>query len=284
MKRNDAFILLPHFLSLSHLSLSLFYIPLFKLLLLHINIHLKLKTNCFVLTLDPPSFLFDSIGDGYSRRIAGLLLWFHVAVSYAINSQALCKSIDGIILVHQQRSIRNTRSRRNNNNNNNNNFLPSLKLKLNNIIDNPIHRWLCITLVVTISSYLVSNAIPFFKDLVGLIGALTSVPLCLSLPAILYRKYAKSKSNATITATAIDASKSSNDAAAAADQVQVQDQVQQSINNSDTTNICSRFWSYCCSYSYLLLLYSFLFLIIGLIGSISSIEEDWLNQGKPFSC
>jgi hypothetical protein len=28
----------------------------------------------------------------------------------------------------------------------------------------------------------------------------------------------------------------------------------------------------------------FLFLIIGLIGSISSIEEDWLNQGKPFSC
>jgi hypothetical protein len=146
---------------------------------------------------------------------------------------------------------------------------------LNNIIDNPIHRWLCITLVVTISSYLVSNAIPFFKDLVGLIGALTSVPLCLSLPAILYRKYAKtrSKSNDALI-TAIDESKYNN-AAAAAVQVQVQVQVQgqgqgqgqdqdqdqgqvQQSNINANTNICCRFWSYCCSYSYLLLLYSFL--------------------------
>eukprot|EP00526_Cylindrotheca_closterium_P024324 CAMPEP_0113647292 /NCGR_PEP_ID=MMETSP0017_2-20120614/25024_1 /TAXON_ID=2856 /ORGANISM="Cylindrotheca closterium" /LENGTH=154 /DNA_ID=CAMNT_0000559321 /DNA_START=44 /DNA_END=504 /DNA_ORIENTATION=+ /assembly_acc=CAM_ASM_000147 len=42
----------------------------------------------------PPSFLFDAIPEGMSRRIAGLLLWGHVAVSYAINCQALCSSID----------------------------------------------------------------------------------------------------------------------------------------------------------------------------------------------
>jgi hypothetical protein len=258
---------------------------LFSFSLARISLSLSSQNGTMV-PLDPPSFLFDSIGDGYSRRIAGLLLWFHVAVSYAINSQALCKSIDGIITVHQRRiRIRNKRS--NNNNNNNNNFLSLKIIRLNNnVIDNPIHRWLCITLVVTISSYLVSNAIPFFKDLVGLIGALTSVPLCLSLPAILYRKYAKSKSNAAaITATSIvDESKSNNNAAAEVAVYQVQDQVHQSINNNDITNICRRFCSYCCSYSYLLLLYSFLFLIIGLIGSISSIEEDWLNQGRPFSC
>uniref|UniRef100_A0A7S3PAZ7 Amino acid transporter transmembrane domain-containing protein n=1 Tax=Amphora coffeiformis TaxID=265554 RepID=A0A7S3PAZ7_9STRA len=42
---------------------------------------------------------------------------------------------------------------------------------------------------MAVSAYLTANAIPFFKDLVALIGALTSVPLTLLLPALLYRKY-----------------------------------------------------------------------------------------------
>jgi len=64
-------------------------------------------------------------------------------------------------------------------------------------------------------------------------------------------------------------------------------------NNNDNNNCCPamnvRNWighvrEYMCSYSYLLLLYPFIFLIIGLIGSLSSIEDDWLfhNQGAPF--
>ena len=162
---------------------------------------------------DPPSILFDSIPEGWGRRIAGLLLWFHVAVSYAINSQALCASLDHMLPMSKKGCLRSS----------------------------PAIRWLGITFVVSLSSYIVSNAIPFFKDLVALIGALTSVPLSLTLPAILYRK---ARSIALLLPG------------------------------------CS-----CLSMdSYLLLLYSFLFLIIGLTGALSEIEEDWLSQGKPFAC
>jgi amino acid permease len=169
---------------------------------------------------DPPSFLFDSIPEGWGRKIAGLLLWFHVAVSYAINSQALCASLDQM--------------------------LPIAKRPISTaswcIRSNPaVTRWFGITLMVSLSSYIVSNAIPFFKDLVALIGALTSVPLSLTLPAILHRK---ARSIALL--------------------------------------LPDRF---CLSTdSYLLLLYSFVFLIIGLIGAMSEIEEDWLSQGRPFAC
>jgi amino acid permease len=96
---------------------------------------------------DPPSFLFDSIPEGWSRRIAGLLLWFHVAVSYAINSQALCGSLDRYITSSASNHYR---------------FM--------GCGINPAKRWLLLTLVVTVSSFLVANAIPFFKDLVGLVS------------------------------------------------------------------------------------------------------------------
>lgn len=166
---------------------------------------------------DPPSFLFDAIPEGWGRKMAGLLLWFHVAVSYAINSQALCASLDHMLPVASRGATTSLHNR------------------------SPATRWFAITFVVSLSSYIVSNAIPFFKDLVALIGALTSVPLSLTLPAILYRK-------------------ARNIALLLPDR-------------------------YCLSTdSYLLLLYSFVFLIIGLAGALSEIEEDWLSQGKPFAC
>jgi amino acid permease len=49
--------------------------------------------------------------------------------------------------------------------------------------------WMCLTGIMAVTAFIVSNAIPFFKDLVALIGALTSVPLTLLLPAIFYRQY-----------------------------------------------------------------------------------------------
>ena len=170
---------------------------------------------------DPPSFLFDSIPDGWGRKMAGLLLWFHVAVSYAINSQALCASLDHSLTAGS--SVRGT------------SMLPWLGNR------RPAVRWFGITLVVSLSSYTVSNAIPFFKDLVALIGALTSVPLSLTLPAILHRK---SKNIALLL--------------------------------PDRSCLSTG--------SYFLLIYSFIFLSIGLIGALSEIEEDWLIQGKPFAC
>lgn len=97
----------------------------------------------FRCTADPPSFLFDSIPSGPGRRVAGLLLWIHVAVSYAINSQAMCSSMDRLF------------------------FRRIARFGLNR---HPKRRWLLLTLLLAVSSYLVANAVPFFKDLVALIG------------------------------------------------------------------------------------------------------------------
>ena len=107
----------------------------------------------------PPSFLFDAIPTGtWNRRIAGLLLWGHVMVSYAINSQALCASLERLVC-------------------------PAWLNRAQ-----PALRWMFITGCMALLSYTVANAIPFFDDLVALIGALTSVPLTLLLPALFWRK------------------------------------------------------------------------------------------------
>jgi len=50
------------------------------------------------------------------------------------------------------------------------------------------HRWMLLTAFLALSAFFVANAVPFFQDLVSFIGALTSVPLTLLLPAIFYRK------------------------------------------------------------------------------------------------
>ena len=167
---------------------------------------------CICAGTNPPSFLFDAIPQGLSRKIAGLLLWIHVAVSYAINSQAICSSVDESFFCHIQAF---------------------------NLHHYPERRWFILTAMLTVSSYLVANMVPFFKDLVSLIGALTAVPLTLLLPVIFFR----------------------------------------------------RLWDIPLCYptrdsmgSYALLIFSLVFLGVGLIGAFGSIEMDWKNQGRPFSC
>ena len=133
--------------------------------------------------------------DSWAMHLAGFLLWVHVAVSYAINSQALCS-----------------------------NLLPTGNR----------FKWASLTFLVSACSYFVSNAIPFFQDLVAIIGALTSVPLTLLLPALYYRDYTNTHGNIG---------------------------------------------------PILLVIYSFVFLVCGVVGSIASIGLDWKNYDKgPFSC
>ncbi len=118
-------------------------------------------------------------------------------------------------------------------------------------------RWFVLTLTVALSSYLVSNAVPFFKDLVALIGALTSVPLTLTLPALLYRKFHRFQ----LFFPSWNRLRGGNGGGG---------------ENETNAQWCG---------SSLLLLYSVVFLIIGLIGALSSIDRDWLNhQGRPFAC
>jgi hypothetical protein len=109
---------------------------------------------------DPPAFLFDAIPAGTNRRVAGLLLWAHVMVSYAINSQAICASLERLVSPR----------------------LPWLYGR------SPATRWTILTGSMAVAAYTVANAIPFFDDLVALIGAMTSVPLTLLLPVLFWRK------------------------------------------------------------------------------------------------
>jgi hypothetical protein len=109
----------------------------------------------------PPGFLFDAIPvHTLSRRFAGFFLWIHVVVSYAINSQAICASMDRIFF-YQWQPIQSWSDDR---------------------------RWMLLTGIMTATAFFVANAIPFFKDLVAFIGSLTSVPLTLLLPAVYHRR------------------------------------------------------------------------------------------------
>lgn len=168
---------------------------------------------CILAGPNPPSLLFDAIDEGPARQFAGFLLWVHVAVSYAINSQALTSSIDRIGF-HRVTFFGLSSSDR--------------------------RRWAVLTFLISTSSYVVANAVPFFKDLVALIGAMTSVPLTLLLPAILYRRICK------VPVFVVR-------------------------NRYDLA-------------SYLLVIFSLVFLLCGLFGALDSIELDWEKHGKPFSC
>jgi len=110
---------------------------------------------------DPPSFLFDAIPRGtIHRQVAGFFLWVHVVVSYAINSQAICNSMDRNFF-SRWGTVQRWSDKR---------------------------RWTALTGIMASTAFFIANAVPFFKDLVAFCGALTSVPLTLLLPAVYYRR------------------------------------------------------------------------------------------------
>jgi len=170
----------------------------------------------------PPGFLFDTIPRGtVNRQAAGFFLWVHVAVSYAINSQAICASMD-----------RNFFSR----------WAP-VRLWSDE------RRWRALTAIMASTAFFIANAVPFFKDLVAFCGALTSVPLTLLLPAVFYRRVCE---NVSVWYPSIS-------------------------------------WKFVytdrCWLSYILLVYSSIFMITASVGSVYSIVSDWRNHsGGFFSC
>ncbi|KAJ8607028.1 hypothetical protein CTAYLR_006254 [Chrysophaeum taylorii] len=94
---------------------------------------------------------------GYGDPRAGACLFAHVSVSYAINLQPLAKTLQS-----------------------------HLDLEDSN------RCWLALTSAITASAWFVANAVPFFPDLVSLIGAFASAPPNFAIPALLY-KHARPK-------------------------------------------------------------------------------------------
>ena len=182
---------------------------------------------CILAGNNPPGFLFDAIPHNtYSRQIAGFLLWVHVVVSYAINSQAICASMDRLILT-----------------------------KLSAFDGwNDATRWMFASGIMAILAFVVANAIPFFKDLVALIGALTSVPLTLLFPALMYRRGILKTSLWTWS------------------------------SNSGISDMVSR-PSLKNSMSYGLMIFSVIFMVAALLGSLDEIGLDWEHHtGGFFAC
>jgi hypothetical protein len=178
---------------------------------------------------NPPSFLFDAIPIGtIHRRIAGFFLWAHVVVSYAINSQAICSSCDRVFF-SQWEPVRLWSDER---------------------------RWMTLTAIMALTAFFIANAVPFFKDLVGFIGALTAVPLTLLMPAIFYRR-ACEKVPVWFPALTWN-----------------------SITTTTTTTTRKSI-----SGSYALLIYASIFTVAATLGSVYSILDDWEHHtGGFFSC
>ena len=108
---------------------------------------------------NPPGFLLDVYKYGGAARTAGLLLFCHVAISFVINLQALTTTI---LTAFRQKDKMTVAPR------------PTV--------------WLLVTASLIGTAWLIANAVPFFDDLVSLIGALTSAPLGFAIPALLYRQ------------------------------------------------------------------------------------------------
>jgi len=171
----------------------------------------------------PPDFLLDvfwSDGDPQNdktrtapnARIVGALLFAHVAVSYAINQQALAATVCAAMVRRRQQHVeydhhllaadddddaeaagvvggahrpRGAAAR----NDDNARAPPGVGVVVATKEEDPRPRlrWALVTFALTCSAWLVANAVPFFADLVSLIGALTSAPLSFAVPPLLYR-------------------------------------------------------------------------------------------------
>ena len=201
-------------------------------------------TVCLAAGKHPPSFLFDAIPSGPNRRWAGFFLWVHVSISFAINSQAFCSSLDRIYFY---------------------------SIRIWDLNERHGVRWCALTFGTVVGSLFISNAIPFFKDLVALIGALTSVPLTLLLPAIYHRK--------------IRGLDLFGCGFGCCGRVGSRPMALNPMSHVDSMGLSSSLWQRICDrLSFGLVVFSMAFLICGLIGSIYSIEKDWANQRQPFAC
>ena len=109
------------------------------------------------------SFLPHSLVEGWAKNVVGALLFFHTFVSYILSSQPLSLN------VHQM-------------------WFPGSFKRFDDegcwgVVQ--LH-WALISVVMLALAYVVSNAVPFFGDLMNIAGALTAAPIMLLWPPMFY--------------------------------------------------------------------------------------------------
>ncbi len=167
----------------------------------------------------PPQFLLDGIDAQtypFLRRFAGIVLALHVSISFAINSTALSSAIAASNISSSNGTSRSSStavfatSSSAQSSSISTSRIPSTfdddipdlfedavlltdqadkkkELKRRPLLSSyisPKFGWLLITTTITICVWFIANAVPFFADLNGLIGAITSIPLGLVLPLL----------------------------------------------------------------------------------------------------
>jgi len=168
-----------------------------------------------------PHFLMDVLEDEWMRQIGGWCLFLHMLISYTITSAVVSRAI------HL--------------------WLDPVNANVTTGIT-PNVQWFFIALAVAMNSYIVSNVIPFFKDLTEIIGALNLGPISFGFPATLYivhRLRARRKSSGISL---------------------------KAMSRLD--------WSVC-----ILLLFLCAYTVpIGLWADVTALIRDWHTFGGPFDC
>jgi len=112
-----------------------------------------LMASCYALTAivgyyfkgnDVPAFLPSGLKDGPAKTIVNLMVAYHVLVAYIINSVPL---------------------------------VAMLKRRYMNGADTPLSKHFILSTVLLWGAWLLTNLIPFFKDMVNIIGALCGSPI-----------------------------------------------------------------------------------------------------------
>lgn len=101
--------------------------------------------------------VLHSLPDGAAKRAAGTLLFLHVCVSYALAQQIIGRAIH-VRWRPDDVDTGSARERR---------------------------QWLAISLLLLGVSFLVANGVPFFSQLLGIVAALSTVPLTFAIPALM---------------------------------------------------------------------------------------------------
>ena len=103
---------------------------------------------------DVPSFLPDALDDSPLKTLVGVLLYFHVVVTYLVNNQPLTKKVVEL-------------------------FYPKAEAVGNG-------TWAAITCAFLAWSYLIANLIPWFSDFQNVMGSMLGAPVMFGFPVWFY--------------------------------------------------------------------------------------------------
>uniref|UniRef100_A0A7S4DVL7 Amino acid transporter transmembrane domain-containing protein n=1 Tax=Lotharella globosa TaxID=91324 RepID=A0A7S4DVL7_9EUKA len=102
---------------------------------------------------DVPAFLPDGIENGPGKIVVNLLVAYHVLVAYIINNVTLCDM---------------------------------LKRRYFTGAETPLYKHVSLGCALLLAAYLLTNIIPFFEDMVNIIGAMCGSPMMIGLPPLFY--------------------------------------------------------------------------------------------------